>query len=608
MRMKTMKILRSLNKTLKLLEPPPKLTISEYAERYMVLTSESSAEPGKWRPDRAPYQKGIMDAVSDRDVRKVVIQSSAQVGKTLILLMIIAYYIDYKACPMMLVMPVDKLLKAFSKDRLTPMIKANKRIKNKVLDEKARDSGNTTLYKSFPGGSLTLAGANSTSDLSSRSIKVLALDEVDRFPASVGGEGDPLRLAEKRTTAYTKTKKLIYVSTPTVAGISRIEKEFKDSTMEEWALKCPACGDYHIPNFKESLNFNSKAHDYQPITMTCSKCGVMSTEKEWKKGMGKWLVTNTEYIGTTRGFHLNELVSPWRSWQEIIKDFMTAKDDQLLLQTFVNTALGEVWEHRGKTVDDMVLLKNRERYGCEVPDDVLVLTAGVDTQDNRLEVEVVGWGLGQESWGIQYAVFVGDPAQDHVWKELEMFLDKKFKYSNGTEITISCVCIDSGGHNTDSVYKFVKPNEFKRWFAIKGKGGEGIPLTSKPSKNNKAGVNLFMVGVDGGKANVYSRLSIENPGPKYCHFPIEEEKKYDAEYFLSLTSEKMIIQDNGKIIWKKLRKNNEALDCRNYAMAAFDILSPQLERLYQLPRGDYFNTRKVVARVKRKMKGSKGVI
>ena len=189
-----------------------------------------------------------------------------------------------------------------------------------------------------------------------------------------------------------------------------------------------------------------------------------------------------------------------------------------------------------------------------------------------------------------------------------MFLDKKFKYSNGTEITICCVCIDSGGHNTDSVYKFVKPNEFKRWFAIKGKGGERIPLTSKPSKNNKAGVNLFMVGVDGGKANVYSRLSIENPGPKYCHFPIEEEKKYNAEYFLSLTSEKMIIQDNGKIIWKKLRKNNEALDCRNYAMAAFDILSPQLERLYQLPRGDYYNTRKVVAKVKTRRILSKGVM
>ena len=214
-----MKILRSLNKTLKLLEPPPKLTISEYAEEYMVLTSESSAEPGRWRPDRAPYQKGIMDAVSDRDIRKVVIMSSAQVGKTLILLMIIAYYIDYKACPMMMVMPVDKLLKVFSKDRLTPMIKVNKRIRNKVLDEKARDSGNTTLYKSFPGGSLTLAGANSTSDLSSRSIKVLVLDEVDRFPASVGGEGDPVRLAEKKTTAYTKTMKLVYVSTPTIAGI-----------------------------------------------------------------------------------------------------------------------------------------------------------------------------------------------------------------------------------------------------------------------------------------------------------------------------------------------------------------------------------------------------
>ena len=594
-----MKILKSVSKVLKLLEPPPKLTISEYAEKYMVLTSESSAEPGRWRPNRAPYQKGIMDAVSDRDVRKVVIMSSAQVGKTVILLMIIAYYIDYKACPMMLVMPVDKLLKAFSKDRLMPMIKANKRIRNKVLDKESRDMGNTTLYKSFPGGSLALAGANSTSDLSSRSIKVLLADEVDRFRENIGGEGDPLTLAEKRTIAYTDSRKLIYVSTPTIAGVSRIEKEYKNSTMEEWALKCPACGDYHIPTFRESL-------DFETLKMTCSHCGVMSDEKEWKKETGTWIVTNLKYKGSTRGFHLNELASPWRKWKDIRDDFLKTKDDIPLLQTFINTSLGEVWEAGGKTVNDTALLEKREYYNCEVPDDVLVLTAGVDTQDNRLEVEVVGWGLGEESWGIEYKVFVGDPAQDHVWKQLEMFLDKKFQYSNGTEVTISCVCIDSGGHNTDSVYKFVKPNEFKRWFAIKGKGGEGVPLTSKPSKNNKAGVNLFMVGVDGGKANIYSRLSIENPGPKYCHFPIEEEKKYDAEYFLSLTSEKMIIQDNGKIIWKKLRKNNEALDCRNYAMAAFDILSPQLEALYKLPRGDYYNTRTI--RVRKRKVISKGVI
>lgn len=287
-----MRILKSLSKVTKLLTPPPKLTISEYADRYMVLTSESSAEPGRWQTSRAPYQKEIMDAVSDRKVKKVVVMSSAQIGKTAILLNIIAYYIDYKACPMMMLMPVDKLLKSFSKDRLSPMIKANRRIKYKVDEDKSRDGNNTTLYKSFPGGSLTLAGANSTSDLSSRSVRLLLADEVDRFRENIGGEGDPLKLAEKRTAAF-KNRKLVYVSTPTIAGISRIEKEYKDSTMEEWSLKCPACGEYHIPNFRESVNFNRTASDYQPISMTCSKCGVMSTEKEWKKSVGKWLVTNT---------------------------------------------------------------------------------------------------------------------------------------------------------------------------------------------------------------------------------------------------------------------------------------------------------------------------
>ena len=593
-----MRILKSISKVTKLLAPPPKLTISEYADRYMVLTSESSAEPGRWQTSRAPYQKEIMDAVSDRKVKKVVVMSSAQVGKTAILLNIIAYYIDYKACPMMMLMPIDKLLKSFSKDRLSPMIKANRRIRNKVIDDKSRDGSNTTLYKSFPGGSLTLAGANSESDLSSRSVRVLFADEIDRFPARAGVEGDPLKLAEKRTNSF-KNRKLIYVSTPTVAGASRIEKEFNKSTKEEWSLKCPECGEYQILIFNPNL-------DFKTLEMTCDHCGTMHSEKKWKSQPGKWIVTNPEYKGNTRGFHLNEMASPWRTWKEIRDDFLDAKNDRELLKTFVNTSLGEVWKENEEKIDDTKLLERRERYECEVPHDVLVLTAGVDTQDNRLEVEVVGWGLGQESWGIEYKIFVGNPAQDHVWQQLEDYLDKTFKYKDGTGITISCACIDSGGHHTDDVYKFVKRNEYKRWFAIKGKGGEGVPLTSKPSKNNKAAINLFMVGVDGGKANIYARLQIENQGPKYCHYPIEEEKGYNAEYFQSLASERRVIEDSGKIRWRKVRKNNEALDCRNYAMSAFDILNPELEKLYQRPRGDYYNTRTI--KVKKRKVISRGVI
>ena len=590
--MKSLISLKSLNKVAKILKPPPKLTLSEWADLYRMLSSEASAETGKWVTARAPYQKEIMDAVSDRETKKVIVMSSSQVGKTEIILNIIGYYIDYMPCPMMLVMPIEEMLKSFSKDRLSPMINATPTIRRKVFDSKSKDTNNTITYKKFHGGHLTLVGANSAANLASRPIRVLLADEVDRFPRDVGGEGDPLKLAEKRTTAFLN-RKLVYVSTPTIAGVSRIEKEFNNSTKEEWSLRCPACKEYQILKFA--------LLDFETLEMTCEHCGTMHSEKKWKAQKGNWIKTNEGYEGKTRGFHLNEMTSPWRSWEEIRDDFLIAKNDPELLKTFINTSLGEVWEDRGDNTDETGLLERREKYDCEVPHDVLLLTAGVDTQDDRLEIEVVGWGLGQESWGIEYKVFYGNPGQENIWKDLEDYLGKTFHYEDGTGITISCTCVDSGGHYTDEVYKFIKKNEFRRWFAIKGKGGTGYPLVGKPSKKNKAGINLFSLGVDTGKESIYARLTIEESGQKYCHFPLEEEKGYDKKYFKSLFSEKRVIQDNGKIVWKKIRKNNEALDCRNYAMAAFDILKPQLEKLAQRPRGDHYQVKRASPKKKRRI-------
>ena len=268
-----MKILKSLNKVMKLLKPPPKLTLSEWSDIYRMLTSESSAEAGRWQTSRAPYQKEIMDAVSNPEVEKVVVMSSSQVGKTEIILNIIGYYIDYMPCPMMLVMPIEEMLKSFSKDRLAPMISATPTLRNKVFDVKSKDSSNTMLHKKFHGGHLTLVGANSAANLASRPIRVLLADEVDRFPEDVGGEGDPLKLAEKRTTTFWN-RKLVYVSTPTIAGVSRIEKEFKNATMEEWSLRCPECGEYQILKFT--------LLDFETLEMTCEHCGAMHNEKKWK--------------------------------------------------------------------------------------------------------------------------------------------------------------------------------------------------------------------------------------------------------------------------------------------------------------------------------------
>ena len=591
-----MKILKSLNKVMKLLKPPPKLTLSEWSDIYRMLTSESSAEAGRWQTSRAPYQKEIMDAVSNPEVEKVVVMSSSQVGKTEIILNIIGYYIDYMPCPMMLVMPIEEMLKSFSKDRLAPMISATPTLRNKVFDVKSKDSSNTMLHKKFHGGHLTLVGANSAANLASRPIRVLLADEVDRFPEDVGGEGDPLKLAEKRTTTFWN-RKLVYVSTPTIAGVSRIEKEFKNATMEEWSLRCPECGEYQILKFT--------LLDFETLEMTCEHCGAMHNEKKWKSKPGKWIQTNEEYIGKNRSFHLNEMASPWKNWGEIRDDFLQAKNDVEMLKTFVNTSLGEVWEEKGEITDYKVVANRAETYEAEVPDNVLVLTAGVDVQDDRIEVEVLGQGLQGETWGIEYKKIMGDPSKNGVWDLLDVYLKKRFKYKDGNYLTVTSTFIDSGnGQHTNDVYRFCA-DKADRWiYPIKGRGGLGVPLVAGPTKPKGKNVNLFTVGDDTGKSMVLSRLKIDKPGENYCHFPDDPERGYIIEYFKGLLSEKKITKEvKGKQVveWKVIYKRNEPLDCRKYALAAFDILPVSLE---QLAENNFLRNREV----KEKSLGEKKVI
>ncbi|WP_339171100.1 phage terminase large subunit family protein [Anoxybacillus sp. FSL W8-1294] len=563
--------------------PPPELTVSEWADLYRRLSSESSAEPGQWRTDRAPYQREIMDAVNDPAVETVVVMTSAQVGKTEIILNIIGYHIDYDPAPIMVMQPTLQMAQAFSKDRLAPMLRDSPALQGKVADARSRDSGNTMLHKTFPGGHITMVGANSPSGLASRPIRILLADEVDRFPASAGAEGDPLTLAEKRTTTFWNRKK-IYVSTPTIKGISRIEAAFLNSTQEEWCLPCPTCGK-HQPLTWAQIRF-------EDVTMECIHCGARHGEFEWKSGQGKWMAKKQNI--KVRGFHLNELASPWKRWSTIIEEFKEAKaGGPERLKAWVNTTLGETWEEQGDGIESDHLSNRRERYNCEVPDGVLLLTAGVDVQDDRLEIEVVGWGIGKESWGIEYRAIYGDPGQPAVWQQLDEYLSRTWKYADGVGIGIACTCIDSGGHFTTEVYDFCKPREHRRIFAIKGQGGEGVPIVNRASRTNRRRVPLFTIGVDAGKELILSRLKVQFPGEAgYCHFPIEPERGYDQKYFDGLTSEKRVIRyhkGRPRFEWvKRPGTRNEPLDCRNYATAALEILNPSLELLAKSQRRDYF--------------------
>lgn len=488
---------------------------------------------------------------------------------------IIGYFIDYDPAPLLLVMPTLEMAESYSKDRLAAMIRDTPALNMKVSDAKARDGNNTLLHKKFAGGHISLVGANSPASLASRPIRIVLADEVDRFPTSAGTEGDPLSLAHKRTKTFWNRKK-VSVSTPTIKGISRIEAEYEESTKEQWCVSCPDCG-FFQPYEWTQIRF-------EPVGMECRSCGEHHGEIQWKSRPAKWIARVPD--APKRGFHINALASPWESWDKIIFEFKEAKRKGTeTLKTWKNTTLGEPWEENTSEQDHTKLVARRKIYGCDIPDDVLVLTAGVDVQNDRLEVEVVGWGVDEISWGISYKIFYGDPGQEVIWNQLDAFLQTEWLCNDGSKLSLSATCVDSGGHYTSEVYDFCKDREHRRVFAIKGKGGVGVPYVGRPTKVGRQNVHLFSLGVNEGKDLIYSRLRNEfEDKPGYCHFPIEQEKGYDEAFFVGLTSEyKKIRWINGvpRHEWVKRTSSvrNEPLDLRNYATAALRILNPDLKYL-----------------------------
>lgn len=573
-------------KVFQCLKPPPDLRLSEWADNFRRLSSEASAEPGRWRTDKAPYQREIMDAITDISIKKVVVMSAAQVGKTdAMILNPIGYYLHYEPSPIMVLQPTIQMAEAFSKDRLSPMIRDTPVIADRVND-KSRNSGNTILQKIFPGGHVTMVGANSPSSLASRPIRILLADEIDRYPATAGSEGDPLFLAAKRLTTFWNRKE-VDVSTPTIKGLSRIEVEYENSSRGEWNAPCPCCGEL------QPLRWANVIFDRQnlsEINYVCEKCGVISSEVEWKERFIDGCFIHDDPENPVRGFHLNTLASTLATWREVVEKFLVANEEKKkgnieLLKVWTNTELGETWEEDGEQVEDEDLLKHREKYNCEVPEEVLYLTAGVDTQDDRFEIEVVGWGPEAESWGIKYAIVYGDLKLEQVWKDLDAFLQQTFEKADGTKMKIICACMDSGGHFTNQVYKFCKMRFNRKVFAIKGSNDSAAAYIQKPTKNNREQAYLFTLGVDTGKSLLLQRLKLEEEGPGYCHFPKEDGRGYDEQFFKGITAEKQVL------VYKKGRpffewrlkdagqhKRNEALDCRNYATAAIEITGLPLKK------------------------------
>ena len=594
------KTLDLFQKISKIWAPPPKLTVSQWADQYRKLSTEASAEPGQWHTDRAPYQREIMDAINDPETEEVVIKSSSQIGKTEIELNIIGYYIHLDPCPIMVILPnVKPMAEDWSRDRLTPMIRDTEILAERMSGTKS-NKGNSVLHKKFPGGQIVIAGANSAASLASRPMRILLCDEVDRFPASAGNEGDPIGLAEKRQITYWNRKK-IYVSTPTIEGASRIQNEYEKGTQEKWCIKCPHCGEYVFINFY-GIKFqhewvSDKVAKVWDLKFQCPECNHYFDERTWKSQPGKWIAENPEVRGT-RSFHLNAFVSPWYSWNAIIKEWLEAKDEPTKLKVVKNTLFGETWKEKLDVDSVDKFLERREKYKAELPEGVLLLTCGVDTQDDRLEYDIVGWGKNKESWGIEYGFILGKPDDPMTWQRLDDKLSKIYRFTDNRGFGIACTCIDSGGHFTTEVYKYCKKNEHRRIVAVKGQGGPGIELIYKLSRNNKENALLVILGVDEGKTNIVSSLKVKEPGPRYCHYPDDEKRGYGREYFQGLLSEHMVLRKRNGIArytWEKISEHarNEAFDTRNYAYAALELIKPDFDllekRLKELPPGNESN-------------------
>lgn len=531
--------------------------------------------------------------------------ASSQVGKSEFELNCIGYIIHQDPGNILYIHPDIDDAKKFSQVRVGPLIQECSVLRSKVSKAKSRDSGNTLLRKSFPGGMLIMCGTNVPDDLASTPCRYVFGDERDRWAASAGNEGDPWKLATARQITFYNSK-AVEVSTPTIKNASKIARSFAEGTMERWCVKCPHCGGYHDIHFSnirytatEKIVQKEKQYEVSDIYYICPECSCISTERQMKKQPAKWIADNPDaYKRGVRSFWLNSFVSPWASWESSILEYLYAIGDSKSLQVVYNTRFGELWEDRGDIEDEDSLMGRRdvEAYGLEeggtpveLPDGVLVLTAGVDTQDNRMEYEVVGHGHFGETWGIEKGIVMGRPDDPATWAKLdEVLFNRVFRFADGLGLPVSLTFVDQAGHFSGEVRLACHDRIRKKVFAIMGSKDHNAPYT-KPPKEQKIMIKeqyigtcwMYEIGVDAGKQRIMDNLRVQTPGPNYCHFPHRDD--YGSSYFAGLLSERLEYDASKKQpwVWKKIpgHERNEALDCRNYAMAAFKALPKDLDAI-----------------------------
>ena len=568
------------------LEPPPNLKVSEWAEKYRMLPEASAARGGKWANETAPYLVGIMDAAREPGVRKIAVMKGVQTGGSEALNNIIGYHIHHDPCPMLVIHPAVDVAEQYSKERLSDMIRSTPELAAVVRDKAqprtvAQQSESTLTMKMFPGGFIILGGANSPNPFARSSVRIGLGDDVDRWPAVVGVEGDPVDLLSNRGTSFYDAV-TIYVSTPTLKG-GRIDTLYSMSDRRRYFVPCPHCGrwDWMTWNAPDHLRVSYEGEDADSARLECPSadhggCGgqMLEPERRAMVARGEWRATAQAQEPGLAGFHLPAMVSTLGdvTLPGLVSKWLSARSrGKEALRVFINTSLAEGWEHRGATLDSHTLLNRREPYGegVEVPAAVPCLTAGVDVQIDRYELQVVGWGLFGERWVVDTGVVPGNPKAPETQAGLLEALSRRYHHASGHWLPIHAVCIDSGWL-PEHVYAFAARHRHRHFYATKGIGGKrGEPILLNAI--TKVPIN---VNADGAKADIMSSIGLVAPGPGYMHFP----ERVDEEYFAQLCSEHSETRKNkaGVVteeIWIQDRTRNEALDTAVLALAAFRILA-----------------------------------
>lgn len=559
--------------------PEPVLTVSQWADAHRMLSQKAASEPGPWRTARTPYLQAIMDALSaSSSVQRIVFMKGAQIGATESGLNWIGYVIHQAPGPMLSVQPTVDMAKRYSKQRIAPMIEESESLRGLVKEARERDSGNTVQAKDFPGGVLVMTGANSAVGLRSMPARYVFLDEVDGYPGDVDGEGDPVALAEARTRTFQR-RKVYMVSTPTIAGRSRIEREFSKSDQRRFFLPCPECGHFQTLKF---ANLKWDKGEPKSAQYVCEDCGSLLGEQHKTEMLrrGEWRPT-AEGDGRTIGFHLSSLYSPvgWMSWVEIAQRWEAAQGDPNLLKEFINTVLGETWQARGDAPEwDQVFRQRTEYRSGTVPRGALFLEGGVDVQKDRLEIGVWGFGRNRHRWLIEHRVLPGPTNRPEVWADLAKMFDETWLHECGTEMAVRDWGVDSGAFAPE-VGAFVRSQQGRgNVFAVDGHDsyvsafiGVGALDLTVNGKKLKRGLKTLKIGVSFCKQEIVGQLGLHKSEdgqifpPGFVHLPSD----VTEDQVKQLTSESLMtkqVKGRTKREWQVIEgRRNEVLDCANYA-------------------------------------------